>query len=44
MTWGCNVPVGFNMDHRCKIKCFESGYFMRDLDPAGGFQQAQKYD
>jgi hypothetical protein len=22
---------------------FESGYFMRDLDPAGGFQQAQKY-
>jgi hypothetical protein len=27
-----------------KIKCFESGYFMRDLDPAGGFQQAQKYD
>jgi hypothetical protein len=33
------------MDHQMLklLSVFESGYFMRDLDPAGGFQQAQKY-
>lgn len=26
-----------------KLSVYESGYFMRDLDPIGGFQNAQKY-
>ena len=26
-----------------KLSVYESGYFMRDLDPAGGFQEAQRY-
>jgi hypothetical protein len=26
-----------------KLSVYESGYFMRDLDPAGGFQAAQRY-
>jgi hypothetical protein len=26
-----------------EIKCYESGYFMRDTDPMGGFVQPQKY-
>jgi hypothetical protein len=30
-------------DAKIMLSVFESGYFMRDLDPAGGFQQAQKY-
>jgi hypothetical protein len=30
-------------DAKIVLSVFESGYFMRDLDPAGGFQEAQKY-
>jgi hypothetical protein len=26
-----------------KLSVYESGFFMRDLDPAGGFQEAQRY-
>lgn len=26
-----------------KLSVYESGYFMRDLDPTGGFQEAQRY-
>lgn len=28
---------------KIKLSVYESGYYMRDLDPVGGFQQAQKY-
>jgi hypothetical protein len=28
---------------KIKLSVFESGYFMRDLDPLGGFQEKQKY-
>jgi hypothetical protein len=28
---------------KIKLSVYESGYFMRDLDPVGGFQTAQKY-
>lgn len=28
---------------KIKLSVFESGYFMRDLDPIGGFQETQKY-
>ena len=28
---------------KIKLSVYESGYFMRDLDPVGGFQVAQKY-
>lgn len=28
---------------KIKLSVYESGYFMRDLDPIGGFQTAQKY-
>ncbi|TRX12462.1 DUF4270 domain-containing protein [Flavobacterium gawalongense] len=28
---------------KIKLSVFESGYFMRDLDPIGGFQEPQKY-
>jgi hypothetical protein len=28
---------------KIKLSVYESGYFMRDLDPIGGFQSAQKY-
>jgi hypothetical protein len=28
---------------KMKLSVYESGYFMRDLDPDGGFQQQQKY-
>jgi len=28
---------------KIKLSVFESGLFMRDTDPAGGFQEAQKY-
>lgn len=28
---------------KIKLSVFESGYFMRDLDPVGGFQEPQKY-
>ncbi|MDD5149051.1 MAG: DUF4270 domain-containing protein [Flavobacterium sp.] len=28
---------------KIKLSIYESGYFMRDLDPIGGFQTAQKY-
>lgn len=28
---------------KIKLSVFESGYFMRDLDPIGGFQTQQKY-
>jgi len=28
---------------KIKLSVYESGYFMRDLDPVGGFQNAQKY-
>jgi hypothetical protein len=30
-------------DAKIKLSVYESGYYMRDLDPAGGFQQAQRY-
>jgi hypothetical protein len=30
-------------DAKIKLSVYESGYFMRDLDPDGGFQKAQKY-
>jgi len=30
-------------DTKIKLSVYESGYFMRDLDPVGGFQEAQKY-
>jgi hypothetical protein len=30
-------------DAKIKLSVYESGYFMRDLDPIGGFQEAQKY-
>ncbi|MFT5714476.1 MAG: hypothetical protein ACI9WT_001034 [Flavobacterium sp.] len=30
-------------DAKIKLSVYESGYFMRDLDPAGGFKEAQKY-
>jgi hypothetical protein len=30
-------------DGKIKLSVYESGYFMRDLDPVGGFQEAQKY-
>lgn len=30
-------------DAKIKLSVYESKYFMRDLDPAGGFQDAQKY-
>lgn len=30
-------------DAKIKLSVFESGYFMRDLDPLGGLQTAQKY-
>jgi hypothetical protein len=30
-------------DAKIKLSVFESGYFMRDLDPLGSFQEAQKY-
>ena len=30
-------------DAKIKLSVYESGYFMRDSDPIGGFQQAQKY-
>lgn len=30
-------------DAKIKLSVFESGYFMRDLDPLGGFQEKQKY-
>ncbi|WP_016990157.1 DUF4270 domain-containing protein [Flavobacterium sp. ACAM 123] len=32
-----------SLDAKIMLSVFESGYFMRDLDPAGGFQEAQKY-
>ena len=28
---------------KIKLSVYESGYFMRDLDPIGGFQNSQKY-
>jgi hypothetical protein len=28
---------------KIKLGVYESGYFMRDLDPIGGFQESQKY-
>lgn len=28
---------------KLKLKVYENGYFMRDLDPEGGFQNAQKF-
>jgi hypothetical protein len=28
---------------KIKLSVYESGYFMRDLDPIGGFQETQKY-
>ena len=28
---------------KIKLSIYESGYFMRDLDPVGGFQNTQKY-
>lgn len=28
---------------KIKLSVYESGYYMRDLDPLGGFQQSQKY-
>ena len=28
---------------KIKLSIYESGFFMRDLDPEGGFQNAQKY-
>jgi hypothetical protein len=28
---------------KIKLSIYESGYFLRDLDPVGGFQNAQKY-
>jgi hypothetical protein len=28
---------------KIKLSIYESGYYMRDLDPVGGFQQSQKY-
>lgn len=28
---------------KIKLSVFESGYFMRDLDPIGGFKETQKY-
>ncbi|WP_348812206.1 DUF4270 domain-containing protein [Flavobacterium maritimum] len=28
---------------KIKLSVYESGYYMRDLDPVGGFQQPQKY-
>lgn len=28
---------------KIKLSVYESGYFMRDLDPIGGFQEQQKY-
>ena len=28
---------------KMKLSIYESGYFMRDADPIGGFQQSQKY-
>jgi hypothetical protein len=31
------------IDAKIKLSVFESGYFMRDLDPLGGFQEKQKY-
>ncbi|MFE3867412.1 DUF4270 domain-containing protein [Flavobacterium sp. LS2P90] len=31
------------IDAKIKLSVYESGYFMRDLDPAGGFQSAQRY-
>jgi hypothetical protein len=30
-------------DGKIKLSVYESGYFMRDLDPVGGFQEGQKY-
>ena len=30
-------------DGKINLSVYESGYFMRDLDPLGGFQEAQKY-
>jgi hypothetical protein len=30
-------------DAKIMLSVFESGLFHEDLDPAGGFQQAQKY-
>ncbi|TDE06684.1 DUF4270 domain-containing protein [Flavobacterium hiemivividum] len=31
------------LDGRIKLSVYESGYFMRDLDPAGSFKETQKY-
>lgn len=28
---------------KIKLSVYESGYYMRDMDPLGGFQQSQKY-
>lgn len=30
-------------DAKIKLSVYESGYFLRDLDPMGGFQETQKY-
>jgi hypothetical protein len=30
-------------DAKIMLSVYESGYYMRDLDPAGGFQESQKY-
>jgi hypothetical protein len=32
-----------SLDSKIMLSVYESGYFMRDLDPDGGFQSAQKY-
>lgn len=31
------------LDGKIKLSVYESGFFMRDLDPAGSFKEAQKY-
>lgn len=32
-----------DISKKIKLKVYENGYFMRDLDPDGGFQNAQKF-
>lgn len=32
-----------DVNKKLKLKVYENGYFMRDLDPDGGFQDAQKF-
>jgi hypothetical protein len=38
-----SLDANIMLESKIMLSVYESGYFMRDLDPVGGFQGAQKY-